>query len=902
MALFALQALTCWSSTIVSAHSQSAELGSRCLDLLTDMRPRNSPSDQTLPAMGTPASMQAQNSPATPAAAPTETPLGHSGCNKLLQMISSRAADEKSIVRKAAMCACEALVRTNVASAQRSEWISLLAVRTSDMAVSVRKQALDSLSSLLSDDAEDETLQKAWKGTCLPMVTDRESSVQDRALSWLMQLVTDRIAAPNPKVSSPAWRLLHHLSDEEIRLLHISFETIGRKQPSPLTPKLVSTIISSMKGMPSLAERRTAWMVLEALSKFFGSKVDVELLQSSWREVCKRSESTELASTEVEAMGRHVLAVIANIATHLPKVAAASMADNLSHEVLTLRHGPGLIQPMLRALVEIDMMLSAGEKLGRVQQTCDKLVEMTAPVIHQFLSNSFALSSDAESTPVGHRRCGEQLWNVQHIIRCIFSVGEAALIPQVRIPDALATAVHALVTPIEHHVSEPSQSERGQPGSQERHSGEDSPCNVSAADIHAHASHAQLLRGHALVALGKMCLSNLKLTKSVLPMLVRELETDASPVVRNNILVLLCDLCVKYTMVVDKYIGRVASCLTDVNELVRKNCLTLLTTLLNTEFVKWKDSLFFRFVAVLVDDSADCREMGKLCLVQMVQTKFANVIPMHFVEVLWVLNGITSHPSYNKFQIAQNEKPVFSLPGGGIAARKRWRIYRTLLQQCTDEQRFNLTGKICHDILGAFAEGTLNLCSADGNNWLLYDALVVLASKEIKLVSRRGTGTNDETEEESAMNIARGKLISELVKKNMMENVVPIFVQLKAKLEAQRSPLIGAMMNCLRELLKEYQQEIGLLLAGSPQVAKEIEYDLRMVGKQQQVSLENPTDDVLTFAAGLQPSAPPTAKENESPNRPARSQSTPAKVGSTPMRLWSVTSPVAASPAAKRAR
>ena len=766
----------------------------------------------------------------------------------------------------------------------------------------MRKQALDSLSSLLSDFPEDAPLQKAWKSACMPMVTDRESSVVDRALSWLMQLVTDRLASSNPKVSSPAWRLLHRLSDEQIRLLHISFETIGRKQPSPLTPKLVTTIIASMKAMPSLGERRTAWMVLEALSKFFGAKVEVELLQSSWQEACKRSESAVHESAEIEALGRHVLAVLANIATHLPKVAAASMAENLSHEILTLRHGPGLIQPMMRALVEIDMVLSGGEKLNRVQQTCDKLVDLSAPVIHQFLRNSFALS-DAESTPVAHRTGSDQLWDVQHIIRCIFSVGEAALIPQVRIPDALATAVHALVTPIDNHASEPSQAERSQPGSHGRHNDEESPCNISAADIHADASHAQLLRGHALVALGKMCLSNLKLTKNVLPMLVRELETDASPVVRNNILVLLCDLCVKYTMIVDKYIGRVASCLTDANELVRKNCLTLLTTLLNTEFVKWKDSLFFRFIAVLVDDSTDCREMGKLCLVQMVQTKFANVIPMHFVEVLWVLNGITSHPSYNKFQVALNEKPIFSLPGGGIAARKRWRIYRTLLQQCSDEQRFNLTGKICHDILGAFAEGMLNLCSADGNNWLLYDALVVLASKEIKLVSRRAAGANDETEEESAMNIARGKLITELVKKNMMENVVPIFVQLKAKLEAQRSPLIGALMNCLRELLKEYQQEIGLLLAGSPQVAKEIEYDLRMVGKQQQVSLENPSDEVLTFAAASGPHVPscaPTAKENQTPNRPA--QSTPVKVGSTPMRLWSVTSPVAASPAAKRAR
>jgi len=57
-------------------------------------------------------------------------------------------------------------------------------------------------------------------------------------------------------------------------------------------------------------------------------------------------------------------------------------------------------------------------------------------------------------------------------------------------------------------------------------------------------------------------------------------------------------------------------------------------------------------------------------------------------------------------------------------------VYRLLLQQCTDEQRFQIMAKLCEDILGGVADGTLALAQAEG---VLGDALHMMASKEIKL-------------------------------------------------------------------------------------------------------------------------------------------------------------------------
>ena len=55
---------------------------------------------------------------------------------------------------------------------------------------------------------------------------------------------------------------------------------------------------------------------------------------------------------------------------------------------------------------------------------------------------------------------------------------------------------------------------------------------------------------------------------------------------------------------------------------------------------------------------------------------------------------------------------------------------RTYAVQCSDEQRFQVTAKLCEEVLGGVADGSLQLAASEG---VLADALHILASKEIKL-------------------------------------------------------------------------------------------------------------------------------------------------------------------------
>lgn len=79
---------------------------------------------------------------------------------------------------------------------------------------------------------------------------------------------------------------------------------------------------------------------------------------------------------------------------------------------------------------------------------------------------------------------------------------------------------------------------------------------------------------------GKLCLQHEDLAKKSIPALVRELEVCGDVAVRNNVVIVLCDLCVRYTVMVDKYIPNISVCLKDSDPFICKQTLFLLTNLL----------------------------------------------------------------------------------------------------------------------------------------------------------------------------------------------------------------------------------------------------------------------------------------------------------------------------------
>lgn len=78
----------------------------------------------------------------------------------------------------------------------------------------------------------------------------------------------------------------------------------------------------------------------------------------------------------------------------------------------------------------------------------------------------------------------------------------------------------------------------------------------------------------------KLCLQHEELVQKYLPVFARELEVGTEVAVRNNVVVIMCDLCVRYTNIVDHYIPNISACLRDSEAVIREQTLIMLTNLL----------------------------------------------------------------------------------------------------------------------------------------------------------------------------------------------------------------------------------------------------------------------------------------------------------------------------------
>lgn len=113
------------------------------------------------------------------------------------------------------------------------------------------------------------------------------------------------------------------------------------------------------------------------------------------------------------------------------------------------------------------------------------------------------------------------------------------------------------------------------------------------------------------------------------------------------------------------------------------------------------------------------------------------------------------------------------------------------------------------------------------------DAFQILACKEIRIPFGRGSQTDSgEIEEEggdggASSAAAKGRAITQAVRKGLVQNTIPIFIELKRLFESKNSPLIGSLMECLRILLKDYKNEIDEILVADKQLQKELIYDMQ---------------------------------------------------------------------------
>ncbi|NXY46534.1 CNDD3 protein, partial [Ceuthmochares aereus] len=747
----------------------------------------------------------------------TEVPDG----KEVMAMLRLRAGDEKTNVRKSALQVFMNILKYRVIPCT-AEDLSTLQDRCRDPAVSVRKQALQSITELLVSQHNNVLVQKAWLNGVVPVVMDAESSVQEKALECLDQLLLQHIKHYSKFKSDDgkqalAWDLLTLLTSESQELnryLNKAFHMWSKQK------KFTSTFVSNVMSHVETEHTVPAWMLL---AKVAGSspKLDYSKIIYSWDSVSRQQNASS------DTMG-HILYVIGHVAKHLPKSACERLIDNIKCWLRESQCPLEVISPAVETLQKLcrtyaDVPAEAQELLNQV---CGDLVSTCESYI----------------SAVVLKEGGAEQLQEDLLVRHLFILGEAAQLCPAKVEKRIFLLIQSILASVNKDQLSSS------PDSEE------TPASQPLSQFRGSAM-PPVVRAHAFITLGKLCLQHEDLAKKCIAALARELEVSHDVAVRNNVIIVMCDLCIRYTSMVDRYIPNISLCLKDPNPFIRKQTLILLTNLLQEEFVKWKDCLFFRFVSVLVDPNPDIARFGEFCLVHLLLKRNPVMFSQHFIECIFHFNSYEKHEKYNRFPQSVRSKNLFSLKGKDNK-EKRMRIYTFLLNHFTDEQRFNITTKISHSILACFVDNALPLDMEASE--LLSDTFAVLSCKEIKLSTMRSKPGEDIQPEEdemamanAVMQAAQKKLISQVQKKNFVENVIPIITSLKALMEQKRIPALRDLMNYLREMMQDYRTEIKDFFAVDKQLAAELEYDMKKY--EEQLAREKESDEEQVSAVQAEP-------------------------------------------------
>ncbi|GAX28131.1 condensin-2 complex subunit D3 [Fistulifera solaris] len=835
---------------------------------------------------------------------------GHS----LAQTLRKRANDDKATVRRSAVEALSGLLMichaddNNILEPSGAD-VDLFNKLCNDESVMVRKVSAEALTNLLRGAISKKNvnflydLETAWSSSVLVMVLDSEPSCAAKALELINRIVLAPIMDESDDFrAESAWRILASIQEgssssgrarsQSQALRTFVANTVTSSDASATTKRqIVKEVVSKCASTiqcPSIDffshavienHRTGAWCLLDALVSSFSKPkefvqlskrngFDLDFLGSSWEHLCQLSDDASGKSVfNLHKAAKYALKVLSKVVTLLGKESAQDAAKKLYHRIHSFSLTTEVIGDAITALVATTSACTDNsvDAIGRCKTTIEKMYSACEDLI----SSQLASTSDLD-------------YNAAKLGRAIFSVGDLSLVGFHPSDDKRESLV-------ENHA--PKQSSTEEDPVRGLHV---SPGPTLARLIQAFLPHhvagtsgvptPESLRAHAYLAVGKICLRDETLCKQSLNILARELHENmqqGSWRVQSNALLVLSDLCVQYTSMVDRYLPVMAACmqagLKDLSgsvlnvavepdsAIVRKHAVTVLASLLLQDYIKWRGLLFYRFLVATVDEDEEVANLAEMLLCGPLITKQPRLFSNNFVEAIFVLNRCTAHPIYLA-ATANDDQGSGAFIGfegiylsGEVGRARRMQIYQLLLSRVSDEEKLGLTARITKEVLGSALKGGNDLHEVCTNPFIdddevprkgvdsresamavLSDALAILSDPSMKV----GRSVNKDSDEEDiedpnvtsnaskTIQVAKVTLFSKISKKHLLEILLPILCQLKVLLQKSQSPLLKNLMSFLVDVYRQNKDETKEFLANEPSLYQEIEYDARQFIKK----------------------------------------------------------------------
>mmetsp|Transcript_3560 Transcript_3560/g.9832 ORF Transcript_3560/g.9832 Transcript_3560/m.9832 type:complete len:1551 (-) Transcript_3560:86-4738(-) len=822
--------------------------------------------------------------------------------------------DEKSSVRKAAMDALVELLvaaeSTGVSSVIRpllaEEDIDIFVERCKDSSVVVRRAATEALTYLLEQRLVGNeaaaldgigSLVSAWTSSVLPTVMDAEASVANKSVELVNRIVIMPLltGASDGCASHISWSILSTLGGGpgRTRISRVEPDAMCKAvagileradSKTNLLKSMLNLICSAAKSSETVSEQKTAgvWGLCNALVNTASllkdvtgvvkrSKIELAFLSTAWEDLLRRAtQSSGTSALYLRSSMQLSMHVMARLAPCVDMQLAQQTRTRIAALLMSYEIQPEAISTAIAALKSLTVASQKNASAQEHKALCSEWIHDLFLACENRLSNGFDEASALDERVV---------------VRALCTVGEISMVG---------------FSPTEDGSSENNSSGGKDSSDVDVLIGLKVPPSkklVNAVQFYMaeflpgknHRRCPRPARAHAFLAAGRFCLRDIRLAKEALNILARELHqnmsSDSDPTIQNNSLLILGDLCVKYTNLVDRYLPVMAACLqsgaTDLSfnilsspasngfAPVRKSAVILLSGLIMQDYIKWRGLLFHRFLVATSDDDDEVSEIAAAVLVGPLALKQPKLFFNHFVESFFVLNCCKAHPMYVAAASAGDGGSGIAVGFDGINLKgesgraRRLRMYELMLSKMSDQEKLEATARLCKEILGgALVEGSelyracTNATSNEHVVSVVSDALHILQSKSIRVGrSRARDGGGDDLDDPTRLNTgqrkaaAMGRLLSNVSRKHLVESVLPTLINLKAILQRACSPLNKDLMSFLTEMFRLYKSEVHEFLANDPTLLQEIEYDTKRHKQQQREASMVPTSIVADDGA-----------------------------------------------------
>lgn len=649
-----------------------------------------------------------------------------------------------------------------------------------DESIAVKKQAMQSLTDLLRVHHQSELLLANWIQAVVPLCLDSEGSVVAKVCNIFADLVIAKVTTDQTMTSLEgqlAWKILFKIGELGMNPLlktmtammmkqgNITFEA-GKSSCSFYTIMRMCENICGRQGIADQSEAarccfECCWLLMEAIAGNAALRLcDAKGVNFTVDDHLRKSKSTLFVlqtfkayfsgnETVTEDKALRVLKVLDKV---IPTLLTED-ADIVANEVEKHLHMFTVSTPCIALFLSIRYQISklvaerASDGVNNSYQALRKeatawmvpLMESAAKILQQVAFNRDEVNVQTES---------RRLHEVQ---LALFMIGEMSMfgfkLDEVS-PKMLAATSNnrgderALMTVVTNDTGyfRVVLSDRlidfiklmmgtTLPGVGEKR------CPTS-------------IRAVAFVTMGKLCMRDLHLARDTLNIFLRELSVDeeekqnttsdlsdlsfsftgASSVVknsvRNNSFLVLVDLCMRHTHLVDRHIDTLACCMQDRDPMIRKNALILISQLLMQDYVKMKGLLLYRFLMMTVDEDYETAMFAKEVIERSLCLKHPGLLVNHFSETFIVLNKCLEHPIYSAvaFRVGHDMSEEMSFTQSfdldssvdmldsttksfhsshDLTRQQRFMIYNFMANNITDEMKIQITAKLVNDILSS---------------------------------------------------------------------------------------------------------------------------------------------------------------------------------------------------------